>query len=115
MKTPDIRGLYITGGIIILFFIVGFFVVRKLRQNLTENRKKSDFDEFGLTLEQIDQMHQAGEISNEERTAMRKVVTGQKTNKEIVAVSGSKVDIIEETESAESRLVELSAEDEDES
>jgi len=94
--------------------IAGFSVIRKLRQNLTENRKNSGFEGFGLTLEQIDQMHQAGKISNEERTAMRKIVTGGKSVKENVAVSGPKVDIIKETETLESPLVELSAEDEDE-
>ena len=104
-------GLYIAGGFIILFFIAGFFIIRKLRQNLTENRKSSDFEGFGLTLDQIDQMHQAGKISNEERTAMRKVIIGKKTGKEKVAVSDSQVDIIKETD--ESPLVELQAEDDD--
>ena len=99
--TPGVRGLFIAGGVIIIFLIAGLFVVRKLRQNLMENRKNTGFDGFGLTLEQIDQMHQAGEISDEERAAMRKIVTGQKTGKENVELSDPKVDIIKETESTE--------------
>ncbi len=110
----DTKGLYIAGFVMILFFVAAFFVIRDLRKDISESEKNSDLNCFGLTFEQIDEMFDSGQISAEERAAMRKVVADGFSGKEKVTVSDVQVDIIKKTDVAEGELVELFADEDDE-
>ncbi len=64
----------IAGGVFIALLILGFFAVRWIQRRYDPRRSSSEDISAGLTIEQVEAMRQAGQISDEEFASMRRLV-----------------------------------------
>ncbi|MCK5113242.1 MAG: SHOCT domain-containing protein [Phycisphaerae bacterium] len=67
--------LAIWAGIFVLVMVLGFVVVVLLRKKMLADDRASESG-FAMTIEQVEQMHDKGMISDEEFAAMRRGILG---------------------------------------
>ncbi len=70
------REILVAGAIFLAVLILAVFLVYWLRRKWDPRRGQGADQDGKLTIEQIESMHQTGQISDEEFTAMRRVAMG---------------------------------------
>ena len=70
------REILVAGAIFLVVLILGGFLVCWLHRKWDPRRRQGADQDGKLTIEQIESMHKTGQISDEEFTAMRRVVMG---------------------------------------
>jgi hypothetical protein len=86
--------IFAIGFAMIGLMLLGFLVLRWLRR-----RAHEPFDDLppgGMTIEQVEQMHERGLISDEEFSAMRRIILGLKGPEEKGSFSPGNDDIIKD-------------------
>lgn len=78
----DIFGLAIRCGILLAILIVAFVIVRIIQKKLDPRRQDDTSSGGMMTMEQLDAMHEAGHISDDEFSRMRRVILGLPETKE---------------------------------
>ncbi len=68
------REILVAGAIFLAVLILAAFLVRWLQRKVDPRRRKEAEQDGKFTIEQIESIHQAGQISDEEFATMRRVV-----------------------------------------
>ena len=88
-------------GVFIAVLIAAFIVLYQVRKKTDPRRKGSD-DYSGLTMESIDNMYDAGMISREEFTSLRRALLGLPGEKKTVT-SDNDSDILNNSDDNENK------------